>query len=148
MRGPSALRKQFVRDRRPIPVRRAVNGPDVRAAKGNEPCVIRSRAALAGVKSCRGSCQLPLQAKSLISFHLRYDLRARRRCWPWPRCRSLTRWCHSCCRRSGCRSSGCSCRRRGRRRGRCRTPTARGYVVHTQAWCQGGFIARERREVS
>ena len=34
------------------------------------------------------------------------------------------------------------CRRRGRRG----TATGVGYVVHTQAWGQRGFIARERRE--
>ena len=28
----------------------------------------------------------------------------------------------------------------------CGTATGCGYVVHTQAWCQRGFIARERRE--
>ena len=73
--------------------------------------------------------------------------RTRSRCRPRPRCRSLT-WCRSSCRRGRgssrsrrCRCS-CGCRRRGRRR----TPTACGYVVHTQAWCQSGFKARERRE--
>jgi len=63
--------------------------------------------------------------------------RSRRR-----RCCSRRRCC-CCSRRCGCwRSSSC------RRWGRCRAPTARGYVVHTQAWCQDGFIARERREHS
>jgi len=91
--------------------------------------------------------------------------RARPRRWLRPRCwRRSGRGSRSRSRRSRCRRCSCrcgsSCRRsRSRRcsrrsccrcwrscRGRRGTPTACGYVVHTQAWCQNGFIARERRE--
>ena len=91
--------------------------------------------------------------------------------WPW-RSRWVRPWCRRrprrnsrrrssrrrgccCCSRRGCRtrwrcrcSSCCSRCSSSSRRRRCRTPTARGYVVHAQAWCQDGFIARERREHS
>jgi len=53
--------------------------------------------------------------------------RRRCRCGRWRSCRRM----RSCC-----------CSSRGRRG----TPTARGYVVHTHAWCQHRCIARERRE--
>ena len=98
-RTPKALPAhggQAVRDRRPVrfarqltdqasaPGERAVRYPLTRGAQGT-----------GGVKSCRGSCQLPLQANHLpvrrslgaggSSSHFRYDLRARHRCWPRPR---------------------------------------------------------------
>src|SRR5207244_9301261 len=46
---------------------------------------------------------------------------------------------------------GCGCRCRcgtAWRRGRRGTRTAWKHVVHTHGWCQHGFQARERREVS
>ena len=114
------------------------------AHRADEPCVIRSRAARRNSRSEKAVGEADSFPYRLINdFYFRYHLRARRRCWTRPRCRSWTR-CHSSCRRRRCSRSRCSCRRRGRRR----TPTACGYVVHTHAWCQGGFEARERREHS